>query len=442
MPLPTKSPSSLLRVLGVSFGVAMLIGNSIGGGIIRMPGIVAAYVPNATIIILLWVLGGVLALAGALVYAEASAAYQITGGPFVFSEKVFGKQAGFSVGFVDWFFNVASTSALAVAIGEYIVPYLGAGWSIPLIACIIVILLSITQWFGIQMGSAIQKGLSGLKTVGLLFLVVAFFLHGKTHGGTNSTLSLPPVVGFSVIILALRAITFTYSGWNSPIYFSEENNTPAKSIPRSLIIGVALLTFIYVIVNVAMLYMMPASTLATSNMAVADGANIALGSNAKTIVTILSIIIIMSCTYAGILYVPRIIYGLARSGSFFAFVTRLNRYQIPGIALIISTFVCIAIIFTGSFEFISAITTFLYLFVDTTVYLSALVSRWKKKTELPFKAPIFPLLHVFMIVMNLSLIIGISMEDLKSSLYGMGVILITIPLYFIFKRQKIRSATN
>ena len=435
MPNPIKPPSSLLRVLGISFGVAMLIGNSIGGGIIRMPGVVASYTPNASIIILLWVLGGVLALAGAFVYAEASAAYQFTGGPFVFSEKVFGIRAGFSVGFIDWFFNVAGTSALAVAIGEYIVPYLGPGWSIPLVACIIVILLSISQWFGIQMGSAIQKGLSGLKAAGLLFLVIAFFLHGRAHG-TTSTTSLSPVVGFSVIILALRAITFTYSGWNSPIYFSEENNDPAKSIPRSLIIGVLLLTFNYVIVNISMLYMMPPAVLAKSTMAVADGANIALGSNAKTIVTVLSIIIIMSGTYAGILYVPRIIFGMARSGSFFSVVSRLNRYKIPGVALIITSVVCIAIIFTGSFEFISAITTFLYLFVDTTVYLAALVSRWKKKTSLPFKAPMFPVLHVFMIAINIALLIGISTEDIKSSLYGLGAILLTIPLYTIFKKQK------
>jgi APA family basic amino acid/polyamine antiporter len=434
---PLKSEStSLLRVLGVGFGIAMLVGNSIGGGILRMPGIVAAYTPNASIIIALWIMGGMLALAGALIYAEASAAYPITGGSFVYSEKVFGKQAGFTVGFIDWVFNLAGNSALAVAISEYVLSLTAVQWPIPLMGSIIIILLSITQWFGIQLGSAIQKTLSGLKAAGLLFLVAAFFIHGRSGHTSSPVLNLSPVVSFAVMVLALRAITFTYSGWNAPIYFSEENKQPGKSIPQSLIYGVLLLILLYVLVNAALLYIMPAGEIAHSKLAVADGATVVFGAQARTIVTVLSIVILLSGIYSGVLYIPRIIFGMARSGSFFSIASQLNRYNIPGMALLLTTLVSIAIIFSGTFEFITGIGTFLYIFVDTTVYVAILVSRWKKKVDYPFQTPAFPLLHVVMITANLALLTGLFIEDLKSCLYALTAIVITFPLYIFFKRQK------
>ncbi|HJW27795.1 MAG TPA: amino acid permease, partial [Saprospiraceae bacterium] len=386
------------------------------------------------IIILLWLLGGLLALAGALVYAEISTTYQLTGGPFNFSEKVFGRQAGFTVGFLDWFFNLASTAALTVAASEYLLNLTGISWPVPVTGMVMIIVLSFTQWFGIKLGDAIQKGLSGIKAVGLLFLVIAFFIHG--HASANAAppvLTLSPIISISALLLAFRSITFTYSGWNSPVYFPEENDQPGRNIPRSLIYGVLLITFLYILVNVSLLYMMPVDRMAHSKIAVADAADLVFGTNAKSIVTALSIIIILSCVYAGILYIPRIIYGMARSGSFFSLVGKLNAYRIPGAALMLSGGVCVTIIFSGTFEFITAISTFLYLFVDTTVYLAALVSRQHNKTGLAFRAPAFPFLHVLMIIINMALLTGIFVEDVKSGLYAVAVIGITVPLYWIFR---------
>ena len=307
-----------------------------------------------------------------------------------------------------------------------------------LLASLIIIVLSAIQWFGMQSSKVIQNSLSILKTLGLLFLVGAFFVHGDTsptiHHVAATAAIHSPVTIFGAMVLSFRAVFFTYSGWNAPIYFSEENKDPARNIPRSLIWGVICITVIYVLVNASLLYLMPVPVIAGSKLAVAEGADIVFGHHARLIVTIISIIIVLSGLYPSVLYAPRIIFGMARSGIFFPFAARVNRYFIPGGALIASGVIAILFAVSGTFEFVIAMTIFLVLFVDTSVYGAALYSRWIKKTAFPYHAPGFPVAHVFMILVNIILGISFLVADLRSSIYGALLVLSTIPLYFIYKR--------
>lgn len=430
-----KGTTGLLRILGVGFGVAMLIGNSVGAGIIALPGIVAGYVPDPPIILGLWVLGGLLAVAGSLVYSEAAVAYPYAGGPFVLAEKLFGKRAGFTVGLIDWLHPLSGNAALAIAAAGYIHSLAGVDGPASATAATVLVVLSTTQWFGVKLGSAVQQGLSTLKALGLLFLVIAFFMHDGA--GTTTQDALPaasPTITLSVLLLAFRSILFTYYGWSAPIYFAEENERPERSLPRSLIGGVILLTLLYLAINAALIRLMPMSTLSGSELAVADGAAIIFGDQAKVIITALSIIVILSSVYAGMLFTPRILFGMARSGSFFPFAARLNRYRTPGLALITTNLFTLAFLFSGSFEFIAGITTLLFLLIDATVYVAMLCSRWKGKAATPFKAPGFPLPHVSMLVINIALITGVCIEDPRSGVYTLVIVLTTLPLYEIFKR--------
>lgn len=432
--LNQQKSSGLLKVLGIGFGVAVVIGNSIGSGILRMPGTVASYLSNPWLIILLWVLGGCLSIIGAVIYAEAGTAYPFTGGPYAISEKVFGKQAGFTVGICDWILNAASNGALAIAGAEYI-NSLG-GWQAytSLSATAIVIVLSAIQWFGIRSSSAIQQGLSLLKALGLLLLVAAFFIHGKSANAAPAIHpATAPVAFFAAFTLSLRAILFTYASWNAPIYFSEENTDARHNLPRSLIYGVLALTIIYVLVNVSVLYLLPVASIAGSALAVGDGAAVVFGPVGKTVVTVISIVIVLSSLYAGILYTPRIIFGVSRSGLFPVFMSGLNRFHIPGLALIVTTAVTVAFTLSGTFIFIISIYTFLYIFIDTSVYLSAIYSRFKNKDAIVYKAPGYPVTHIFMILVNTALLVSVFKEDRQSSMYAVLIILLTVPFYFFVR---------
>lgn len=439
-----ENASGLLKVLGVGFGIAVLVGNAIGIGILRMPGTIASYLSNEWLITMLWILGGFLSLVGAVLYAEASTAFPFAGGPFAISEKVFGKQAGFTVGFCDWVLNTAANAGLAIASAEYIHGMMGLQVPVSMTAILIVLVFSAIQWFGLKSSSAIQSSLSLLKAAGLLVLVTAFFIHGKVSGDSTvieSTAQASPVVLFGAIILSFRAITLSFAGWNAPVYFSEENTDTRRDLPRSLIYGVLSITLIYVLVNVAMFCLMPVASIANSQLAVADGANIVFGAGGKMVVTIISIIIVMSSLYAGILYAPRIIFGISRSGLFFSFASKINRFHIPGIALVFTTILTVLFAASGTFEFVMSVYTFLYVFIDISVYAAALYARWKDKNLPSFKAKGFPITHLFMILVNAVLLISVFLEDTVSSRYALLVILLTVPLFFLFRMVN-KSATH
>jgi APA family basic amino acid/polyamine antiporter len=434
-----RKPSDLLQVLGIGFGIAILVGNSVGIGILRMPGEVASHLHSEWPIMGLWVLIGVLSLIGATIYAEASAAYPYSGGPYAISEHVFGQGPGFTVGCCDWILNTSGNAALSIAASEYfIITLTGYPLSKAGLAALIIIMLSFIQWFGMHSSRVIQHSLSILKTLGLLFLVGAFFVHGHTAAAPHRTAAWAihsPVSIFGAMVFSFRAVFFTYAGWNAPIYFAEENKDPVRSIPRSLIWGVASITVIYVLVNAALLYLMPVSAIAQSKLAVAEGAHIVFGHQARLIVTIISIIIVLSGLYPSVLFAPRIIFGMARSGIFFPFAATVNSYFIPGAALIASGAIAIIFALSGTFEFVIAMTTFLFLFVDTSVYAAALYSRWTGRAAFPFHAPGFPVAHIFMILVNAALVASIFVKDPRSSIYGTLIILSTVPLYFVYKRK-------
>ena len=438
--MKNKKPSGLLQVLGVGFGIAILVGNSVGIGILRMPGTVASYLNGEWAIIGLWLLGGALALIGASIYAEASAAYPYSGGPYTISSHVFGEGPGFTVGLCDWILNIAGNAATAIAASEYFITLTDCSLSKAGVAALIIFVLSLIQWFGMHSSRLIQQTLSILKMFGLLFLVGAFFMHSGTDHTVHSVSPVPqlsPVGFFGAMVLAFRGVFFSYAGWNAPIYFAEENTDPVRSLPRSLIWGVVSITIIYVLVNIALLHLMPVSAIAGTKLAVAEGAQIVFGHDARLIVTILSIIIVLSGLYPSILFTPRIIFGMARSGIFFPFAERLNSYFIPGAALIASGIIAIIFALSGTFEFVVAMATFLFLFIDTSVYTAALYARWTRKADFPFHAPGYPVAHVFMILVNIALVVSIFIfsEDIRSSIYGGLIVLSTIPLYLVYKRM-------
>ena len=399
-----------------------------------MPGTIAGYLNNEHLILALWILGGILAMIGAMIYAEASVAHPKSGGPYVIVENALGKQAGFTVGMSDWIYNNASNAALAIAVSEYFSTLTSTKFPTTFLASFLIVILTIIQWFGINSSDTIQKVLSLLKALGLLYLVFAFYNHEslltQTTGITNTTTNIT-IIG--AIILSFRAIVITYGGWNAPIYFAEENTNPSKTLPKALIYGVLSITIIYFLVNAALMHLIPLSSFANSPLAIADGAKIVFGETGKTIVTIVSIVIVIGALYAGLLFAPRIIFGKSRSGLFFPFAAKINRYNIPGLALVATSLITILFAASGTFEFVIAVSVFLYVFIDTSVYISAFYSRWKTKTELHYKAKGFPYLYVLMILVNLALLIGVVVEDFKSSAYALAIIVFTIPLYYSFK---------
>jgi APA family basic amino acid/polyamine antiporter len=247
-----------LRVLGVGFGLAVIIGNTIGAGIFRAPGQIAEQLPHPWLFLTIWVLGGLYALLGAISIAELGTMIPRSGGQYVFSRYALGEYAGFIVGWSDWISSCGSTAAVSLVVGTFsgaLFPALdGKG---PMVAAIVAIFFAVLQWHGIVWGSNIQNVTSLLKALAFFVLIAAAFALGGHGALTSSQTYSTSATTMTAIVVSLQSVIYTYDGWAGVIYFSEEVEHPARDIPRALLGGVLTIMAIYLLVNVALLYVLP-----------------------------------------------------------------------------------------------------------------------------------------------------------------------------------------
>src|SRR5215213_9244584 len=212
----------LLRVLGVGFGLAVIIGNTIGAGIFRAPGSIAAQIPNAGPFLLIWLAGAVYVLLGAISIAELGTMIPRSGGQYVFSRYALGEYAGFIVGWSDWISSCGSTAAVALVIGTFsgaLVPALNG--KAAAVAAGVAIFFAVLQWRGIVWGSTIQNFTSLLKALAFFALIVAAFILGGGGALTSSEPTNTSAVTMVAIVISLQSAVYTYDGWSGVIYFSE-----------------------------------------------------------------------------------------------------------------------------------------------------------------------------------------------------------------------------
>src|SRR4029079_19090339 len=235
---------------GVGFGVAVIIGNTIGAGIFRTPGTIAEELPATTPFLLVWFAGGLYALLGAISLAELGTMLPRSGGQYVFSRYALGEYAGFVVGWSDWISSCGSTAAMSLLIGTFSAALFPAleGKAV-LIAAAVAIFFALLQWRGIVWGSNTQNFTSSLKALAFLALIVAAFKFGGHGALATYSSNATAAVTLSAIIVSLQDAIYTYVCCAGVIYFSEEVKHPGRDIPRSLLGGVLLITAIYLLVN-------------------------------------------------------------------------------------------------------------------------------------------------------------------------------------------------
>ncbi|MFM7648712.1 MAG: APC family permease, partial [Cyanobium sp.] len=274
-----SSPQRLLSILGIGFGLAGAVGETIGAGILRTPGVVAAKLPTPSLVLGAWLAGGVYALLGAVCTAELAAALPRTGGWTVYAERAFGRGGGLLVGWADWLAHCIGLAWVATTAGDYGQALLPAGL-LPTavqqlagrgIALALLLLFTLIQLRGLRAGSASQEWLSLAKAVALLALVAGCFLlpaptplsqpitaEQAAPGGS------PWIGALAAAVVALQAVITTYDGWASPVYFAEEFSQPERDLPRSLIGGVLAVSALYLLINAALLHVLPLPLLAGS----------------------------------------------------------------------------------------------------------------------------------------------------------------------------------
>jgi len=434
----------LLRILGITFGLAIAIGGTIGVGILRIPGLVAAQLGSAGLVMMVWILGGLYGFAGANTYAELGTMLPLAGGPYVYARRAYGDFGAFVVGWSDWLLRVSSMAYLAVALCDYSAALfpISSGLTTPL-AIVALILFTGLHYLGLRVGSRTQEIMSLFKVVVFLFIIGCAFLvrsDKQVAQPVVSGFSSQPLLLFAAIALALQNVIETYAGWNSPAYFAEESTQPDRNIPRSLFSGVLLVMGIYVLFNFAMVYALPFSKLAGSKLAAADVAQQIFGGRSTEIITVIALVSVIGIFNASFLMTPRVLYALSRDGLFSPYGARVNAGGTPTGALLVTAAVAIILTTIGSFEKLFAFSGFLAVAVDAATFAALFVLR-KKEPGLsrPFKARGYPLLPAVVLGGAVVLLLAFVVSNTLNSVYALVAIGLSYPVY-LFTKARITDA--
>jgi basic amino acid/polyamine antiporter, APA family len=430
------SKGHLLRVLGVGFGVAVIIGNTIGAGIFRAPGTIAEQLPTTGPFLLVWLGGALYALLGAISLAELGTMLPRSGGQYVFSRYALGEYAGFIVGWSDWISSCGSTAAVSLLIGTFSVALFPA-LSTKTIATAVAIIFAFLQWRGIVWGSNIQNLTSLLKALAFLALIVAAFLLGGSGAlSTPQTNSAP--ITLAAIVISLQAAIYTYDGWSGVIYFSEEVKEPNRNIPRSLFNGVLTITVIYVLVNIALLYVLPMSQIAGKEFAAGEAANVIFGTHGDTVFRCLTIVSMLSAINALHLMATRVIFAMSRDGLVSKRAAVVNEGGTPTIALALSLMVSLLfIIFGEKFETVITVLAFFFVVNYILSFVSLFVLRRREPDKpRPYRAWGYPITPALALIGSVLFLAGAIRADTRNSVYALVLLAVSYPVYLLQSRAR------
>lgn len=442
--------NGLLRVLDVDFGVAVILGSTIGVGILRLPGMVAGKMGNYWLILLVWALGGCYTLLGSFSVTELGAMLPQAGGFYVYARWAFGGFAGFAAGWGDWLNNCAAVAYGSVAAAGFFhalvpeFPVSGRFLALALLAG-----YGLLHWAGLRVSSVVQKVVSSATALALIFLAVACFLPGGSHPAVARTPSATATkaitsLGFfgalATLVVALRAVIVTYDGWYAAIYFTEEGKNPTRDFPRAMIGGVFLIIFLYLFLNVAFLHVLPISRLAASQLPAADAAQILFAGWSGKFITLLSLLTVLGLVNSVLLGATRIIFAIGRDGLFLKSAARVSPGGTPRPAMLLSAVAAGVLVATGTFDRIVAIAAILMVANYCLCYLALPVLRRREPNlARPFRAWGYPATTGIVLTGSVLFLIAAAVSDSRNAAYAAALLAACLPAYALMKRNNRRQ---
>ncbi|MFZ9945464.1 MAG: APC family permease [Vulcanococcus sp.] len=431
-PEPTASqPGKLLSVLGVAFGLAGSVGGTIGAGILRTPGLVAAQLNTPWLVLLAWLVGGVYALLGAVCIAELAASLPRAGGWYVYAEQAFGRRAGWLVGWTDWVAHCIGLAWVATTVGELLADWIpansAAAWHSQALALLVLALFSAVQLLGVRAGGASQELLSLVKAVAFLGLAAASFVLPSAVPITATTgVALAPPQGSALAIgavLALQAVITTFDGWASPVYFAEEFSEPSRDLPRSLIGGVLAVLVLYLLINAALLHVLPISLLSQANLPAADAARSVLGQRGGQVISAVALLSLLGLINTVVMAAPRILFGLRRDQLMPAALSGVNPGGTPTAALVLTSTCAGLLVLAGSFDHLLGMGAFLYVGLPLSGIASQLwLRRQQPELPRPFQSWGYPVTPWLVGMGSLAFLIGALISDTGDSLLALALL--------------------
>ncbi len=432
----------------------LIVASVVGSGIFFTPSRVAELLPSAGLILLAWLVGALISLAGAFANAELGAMFPRAGGDYVYLREGIHPAAGFLVGWISFFAIYAGTIAtLAVVFAEFMAPVLGLERSGTIgLSALMILLCSLLNMRGTLWGAAFNNVTSTAKIVALIAFVALGPLFGSGSfepwlgmGGAGEVLASGEGGGLLSFGQALSPILFSYLGWNASVYVASEIKNPAHNVPRSLFLGLGVCAGLYMLVNGIYLYALTPSELIESGDAGAAAATALFGDFGGQLVAIFVLVSVVGTLNATILVGPRIIYAMALDGLFFRDADRIHEgFSTPSAAIAVQAAVSIAlVVFLESFPKALDFTVFgIILATSADVLALFFLRRRQPDRERPYRAWGYPWLPALYLAVNLSIGVAIAVASPRECAVTLAVLAAGLLIYGPVTRAANRRAAE
>jgi basic amino acid/polyamine antiporter, APA family len=433
----TTSPSSIKQI-GFYTALALVVANMVGTGVFTSLGFQLYDIQSPFAILMLWIVGGIIALCGALVYGELGLRYPDSGGEYNYLSKIYHPLVGFMSAWVSSVVGFAAPIALAaMALGKYFDTsfdmHIGK-W----LGILVIILITLIHSVSVKRGASFQRYFTLIKIIFILFFIVSAFFAAPMHHTSIAPLETSWSEIFSKgFAVSLIYVSYTYSGWNAAAYVAGEIEQPQKNLPRALFLGTLFVAIIYVLTNFVFLYTTPTEQLVgKEEIGLIAAQQIFPPFMAKLFGGIISVLLISTIS-AMVLAGPRVIKQLADDHTAIRFLGKTNQQHSPYIAIIFQTIVSIILILTSTFGEVLTYTGFI-LSVFTFLTVAGIFIARAKTKEMPiaFKTPLYPITPIIFLVLSGWTLFYVAHTKTTESLYGLLTLLIGIILYLIVNNRK------
>jgi len=426
-----ESNPKITRKIGWITATSIVIANMIGAGIFTTSGLMAGNLPNPTWVLLFWFIGGMIAIAGAMCYAELATRMPEDGGEYLYLKRLYHPSLGFLSGWTSFFVGFsAPIAASALGFAEYIIPDEGLTvsgvviqdpvWIKKVLALSVIVLFTVVHYMGHKWGSRIQNLLTAVKILIVFGLASLGMILGEGDW-SNLQFQSGEAYGGLAIGTAMMLVMFSYSGWNASSYIAGEMKNPRKSLPLSLLLGTGIVIAVYLSVNLFIFRSLPFQEI-QGTIAIFEKASIAaLGEWIGRILGILSAIALLASLSAFIMIGPRIYFAMALDKLFFPFAARVHRrFGVPGRSILIQ----------GSIAFIFALA-------------GLFVARKKNIGEsMAVRVTGYPVVPLFFLICSLLIMIIAYINRPLESTAAVITVLIGIPIYYIWAKNMGKSRTH
>ena len=433
----------LQKNLGIAAALSTVVGMVIGGGVFFKPQAVYTLTGGAPGLgILAWIIAGIMTITAGLTAAEVSAAIPKTGGMMVYIEEIYGKKLGFLTGWMQTvLFFPATAAAIAVMFGQQAALLLNNSSLVMPMSIGVILLIGILNTFGSKTSGAIQTVSTVCKLIPLGLIIVFGFIKGSGDNPIMNPLVAEGIRPMGIIGQLLVAILFAYDGWINVGALAGEKKNPGKDLPKAIIGGLSIVMAINVVINLAYLWVLPASELAQYASPASIVAEKIFGPVGGKLINVGILVSVFGCLNGYLLTGPRIPYTLANQKLLPATFGKLNKNGVPANATLFMVVLSVIYALSGQFNLLSDLSMFAIWAFYTLTFIGVIKLR-KTQPDLkrPYKVPFYPVIPIISICSGLFVVIDqLFLAGMKSSMISLGGVIVTLiglPVYAVMTKKK------